>query len=154
MARAGPRPDFDGLLQEATAAGFEPLFGPKAYQGRRSQGPFRCAAGHVVTLRTKVIRATCPLCTVAMAMAARFKRLQAIARRQGGQFVGAVTDCRNWHSHVPFECHHGHRWDAQISNVVYHHSWCPYCAQSERVRARWAARRRKPADQQAQEASR
>ena len=60
----------------------------------------------------------------------RMQRLRELAESKGGRLVSVIDDRK-----AAFECQHGHRWVAQINNVL-SGTWCPKEGVLLRVRSR------------------
>lgn len=46
---------------------------------------------------------------------------------RGGEWVSAKEDYQNENSLIVTRCFVGHVWPARAQNLLYHHSWCPFC---------------------------
>ena len=57
-------------------------------------------------------------------------RLNSHAAAQGGKCL--AMGYKNCMTRVPWQCQHGHTWDATPNNVLYMKSWCPECARNGR----------------------
>jgi hypothetical protein len=60
----------------------------------------------------------------------RLRRLEALAKERGGRVVGILDDRR-----AVFECADGHRWEAQVNNVIAG-MWCPVEGVAKRASSR------------------
>jgi hypothetical protein len=129
MSYVGAKPDYLGMVADAIAAGFVPIFSVRDYSGRLGwAGPFRClASGHVVILRAKVFPVECPQCIDEERRARRLEACRIAARLKGGRCLSTEDECASWASRAAFECANGHRWSTAISNVVHHKTWCAAC---------------------------
>ena len=57
-------------------------------------------------------------------------RLHDRAAALGGKCL--AIGYKNNHTKVPWQCQHGHTWDARPSNVLNQKQWCPECARNRR----------------------
>ncbi|CAE7946375.1 unnamed protein product [Symbiodinium sp. KB8] len=55
-------------------------------------------------------------------------RLRDHAVALGGKCL--AIEYKNTYTKVPWQCQHGHTWDARPHNVLYQKSWCPECARN------------------------
>lgn len=99
------------------------------YINNREKLKFRCSKGHEWETNFKVINhgSWCPICQLGGSTSDKLLLAQDTAIKRGGKLVSynvLLSKKMTW------ECDAGHQWDATYQNVIYNHSWCPYCSSS------------------------
>jgi hypothetical protein len=105
----------------------------ESYQNIMTHLHWRCEFGHTWSAAMSDVKnkgTWCPEC-------ARIRKLltiedaHEIARQCGGQCLSAiyVNNCNP----LKWRCQIGHEWDASLSNVKNHGSWCPKCSGNVRL---------------------
>ena len=101
----------------------------KSYINNKSKLRFKCSSGHEWETNFKVINhgSWCPICQLGGSCSDKLALAQETAAKHGGKLVSEnllLTGKMTW------ECDAGHKWEATYQNVIYKHSWCPYCKSS------------------------
>lgn len=87
---------------------------------------WRCVHGHEFSKPLKRVKLGewCPFCS-GKYIALTPSELSEIAESRGGKYLSnktlKVSESAEW------ECSNGHKWNAQVNNVVNLDSWCPFC---------------------------
>lgn len=103
------------------------------YQGARSRVELECENGHRWEAFAHNILSAgswCPRCH-RDDWGTTQDRVKKMVAKRGGRIVGGSYETQQ--SQLAFVCKFGHRFSSRVSNVLYHQSWCPNCAATERA---------------------
>ena len=100
------------------------------YKSWHSIYEWQCKKGHIWKAGLSTIKrgGWCPVCANrkrGRIPKYHFKDIQKLAAERGGRLL--TKENIKFHSILRFECDKGHQWNARLSNIIYHGSWCPKC---------------------------
>ncbi|CAB3796486.1 hypothetical protein LMG28688_04317 [Paraburkholderia caffeinitolerans] len=112
------------LRERATARGGVCL--EETYLGTARGHRFRCSEGHEWTAKGSAILAGrwCWMCAVE-AQRCTIDDARRVAHERGGECLS--SHYANARSHLTWQCHRGHVWQANFDNVRNKGRWCPDC---------------------------
>ncbi len=107
----------------------------KNYKNQNSPVKWECHLGHKWDAVPSSVKAGtwCPICgrkKQADSLRGTLNELKEIAKKRNGKCLSKIY--KNQNSHVKWECHLGHKWEAVPSSVKAG-KWCPICARKKQA---------------------
>ena len=102
----------------------------KSYKNVKEKLKWECAEGHRWLGRLDHIKGGggwCQKCFFARRRSGSFKKVQLIAKKQGGKCLSKEKDYSSRDAKLRFQCKDGHKWFGNVSKIICG-IWCPKCA--------------------------